>query len=289
MGEIPVEFSEGYISGTPFSMQQNQYDLGYNSQGDEYSIEQINKFFAIDNYFCPPDIFKYCVNSSGTTVEGIFNGVSDADKGLYGKIPEFLFNPISNIASLSKVFSGCILLLPYDWGNIDTETDIITYGRRYPLSLFSNMPNLRNLNEIFLGHRIFGKTELNLSIFPNVITSLSGALFRNNFIEDSKIDGNLYGLRNLIDVSSFLAFSNTPTLPDNKFITPENNPNISECSEFMRSCKSVTVFSTIPEIWKYNYSRVSQYIGAFYDVNIEIRDALEEISNKYIPWMLRLN
>ena len=288
LGSIPAEFSQGYVSGTQFEYIQNKDDLGY-----EYTIDEINEIFTIDNYFCPPDIFKYCANDGNTAIDGVFYDTSSVIGGLHGKIPEFLFRPITNIMSLSQVFYGCTLLLPYEWGGKNSETEEITYGKRYPSELFSGLSNLRDLSRTFMSNKIYGKTEINLSEIPATINSLSGVFERTDFVENSRVVGDLYRLKSLLDISAFFAFSNVSDIPLSPFITPPQNPSISQCSGFMRNCQGITNIGMVPEIWNYNYSNTSQYTAAFYGVNQTLRASLEEIArttgNRYIERMLRLD
>lgn len=101
------------------------------------------------NYFCPPDLFRSFVDSDKVDVKGMFEGGGmmqvDGDnafliQGWAGRIPEDLFQPIKQVSSLEKFFSGCRRLTPWSWPTSNSGT-----GLMYPPGLFKGLSGLKSL------------------------------------------------------------------------------------------------------------------------------------------------
>ena len=285
LGPIPVEFSEGYVTGESFDINKNFEDLG----NEEYTQSDIERLFTHDNYFCPPDIFKYCVNTGEVNVTCAFYRTSNINGGIYGKIPPFIFKPISKTYSLTGVFHGCNLLLPYSWGREISET-VVSYGLRYPEGLLDGLTKLTNVNNLFSENIMWGKTETKFDLFPSNIMYMYETFSKCTFINSYSIfSGNLQNLRKLFDVTAMLRNTNVTQLPIPPIINKTTNPNVARCSDFMRNCSTVTNTAMIPRLWEYteNLIRIEYYLNAFYGTSPEVQNFVrDEVGEQSAIWWL---
>lgn len=285
--ELPPEFTVGYITANTFNSSINGNDIGVKENGSYYNQADYLNIFSKENYFCPPDIFKFCVNSQETNIEGAFSGTTNSDGGLFGKIPPTLLRPVSNVTSINALFDSCSLLLPDSWGRerlVEETTVVIDYGKYYPSNFFAGMNSLMLISSTFRKNKIWGKTVIDLSVLPNTITNMSATFTRAIWIGEAKFEGNLSALTKLTDISDMLSYNGPTGLPNN-FITVLYNPDVYYCAGFMRN--NARTETGIPEIWQYPFVYVSQYQGAFAGTAQSVKDLVaENVSSTMYQWMV---
>ena len=251
-------------------------DTGTKGGGEEYTEAEKVRLFLKRNYFCPPDIFRYCVNDSSTSVENAFAYTSNSDTdGLHGTIPPDIFEPISQIFSLNGLFSNCKLLLPYSWGYEYTdeyEITTIEYGEFLPEKLFSGMTNLYSITNMFGNSKIWGRTKFNLSILPSSLANINSLFNMCTWVGNAKLDGNLLSLSQLTDVGGMFRMSGPLTMPAG-ILSNLNNSKISSCAYFMYMNKR-TVSGTLPNLWTFpRLSNASKdnIVGSFADIDNNLK------------------
>ena len=281
---LPPEFIPGYSDPGKDYSQIKKEDIGTKG-GQEYSDYEKMTVFAKRNYFCAPDIFKYCVNSINTNVDSIFAYTSTSDiSGLFGTIPPFLFEPISEIGTLNGIFTNCRLLLPYSWGYEYKDEyageDYTVYGKFIPDNLFSGMTNLYSISNMFGDSKIWGRTKFNLLALPSSLSNLN-SLFNNcTWIGDAGLDGTLLPLTQLVDISNMFHLSGPATMPAGILSSIYNN-KISTCAYFMYM-NQTTIQGTLPDLWYYPLLRnasMNNIIGSFAGINSALASTIPEDAN----------
>jgi hypothetical protein len=110
------------------------------------------------HYICPSDLFNSFSNVSDVSIRGIFKwcGYSDrnaaysarrgstAAKALSGRIPPYLFDPISNISYLMETFEWCKGLTTYQ---IDGDPNYYML----PPTIFDKLINLTDVSKMLAG------------------------------------------------------------------------------------------------------------------------------------------
>lgn len=112
-------------------------------------------------YCCAPDLFRYCVNNGDLAVTGIFENCgynysqtgggwmpSDGSanyfsKGIDGRLPSYLLNPISSVTSISQMFKNCRRLCCFE-----TNDGIVYF---FPENFFAKANKITSLVEAFQG------------------------------------------------------------------------------------------------------------------------------------------
>ena len=126
---------------------------GYNEISGSYGDR-----FKTKNFFCPPDIFNYCENARSTNISNALarvcgdfhkDGSYVSFRGSIGRIPEFIFEEVSEVLSVSGMFAGNENMLPDTWGSSP-----ISLGNLYPVGLFSHFSGLENVSGAFSETRI---------------------------------------------------------------------------------------------------------------------------------------
>lgn len=141
----------------------NYYNLDRgNSQANDYTIGKSEDL----NYCCPPDLFRYCANSSKTNITYVFyNCGSDLQNytvGMSGRIPPHLLRPLSQVQSITGLFGFCSNLYSYK----DSEGNLY----QIPKEFFKYASNVQNLCLAFAG--LAFQPYTNLNIFNYLIYSL---------------------------------------------------------------------------------------------------------------------
>lgn len=129
------------------------------------------------HYMCPPDLFRYCVNSNSTNIQGVFencglnysvntSGWINTNENYYstgitGRIPPYLLRPLSNITNINYLFKNCKRLSSY-------SKDSMVY--QIPKDFFSYATKITNLVETFQG--LAFQPSTNLSVFGNLTNAL---------------------------------------------------------------------------------------------------------------------
>ena len=161
------------------------------------------------NFICPPDLFRYCKNDVDTTIQKVLSectqrGQSTASYlyGLYGRVPSYIFKPLSNVNNIVGVFSNNDNLTPYTWRYGDE------FGQMFSPDLLSSNRYLKSISYLFSG----------LTIPANVI--MPATLLSNN--------SQLSDVSNLFDFTIFSGSANgVQQMPDSFFSFNRNLQNIS--------------------------------------------------------------
>ena len=253
---LPAEFVDTDPSDVMDWQQDRVRDYtGWNNLGSFYT------YFQSKNYFCPPDIFKYCVNDVSTNIKGALSSASgpygnnngvEVIHGAIGRIPEFLFEPVSEIGSISFMFMGCQTLLPHKWG---TSKDNL--GVLYPPQLLSHFTNLQEASNLFANTSIWRYTAVPTELFESngrSLIDISGLWRQARWVESTDeydqvtvdVFSHCVVLQN---VSSLLGDSRGSSIPKiTPLFTYSNNRLINNCSGFMSYSTRST--GNVPTFWK---------------------------------------
>ena len=268
--ELPNELKEGYISEeTALSGDMN------------YASER----FATRSYLCPPDLFRYCKNDASITRSfyhcggpDVVRDGYDADDyiefGLYGVIPPYLFEPVSNTTSLENMFYNFKGILPYKWA---TSVDS---GLMYAPVLFTPLTKLKNIRGMFALNTMYNRCKIDGTQFSkNKELDNISYLFYNTIwgadtsfqqVEDTLFSSN----KNITDVSYMFYTSDTygngrlPRKMSSGLFTTGNNPKINNCSYFMYNGKNTS--GSVPEFWKWSASVMRTTTGCYKNINTEM-------------------
>lgn len=226
-----------------------------------YNIVNKSEIFAKKNYFCPPDIFKYCVNDVSTLVTGALSSVSGAHTnnggvetiyGAIGRIPEFIFEPIDEISSIAQMFSGCLNLLPVSWGSSAENLGVL-----YPENLFATFKNLQDVTSVFSGTRVWRYTSVPATLFANNGNTLINAsrLWAGAYwVESSnrnyrQVTVEVFaGCIIIQNVSGMFGDSRMQSIPSiTPLFTYSNNRRINNCSGFLAYAGNTR--GNVPTFW----------------------------------------
>ena len=264
--ELPVELQSDYINENCPS------DLG-------------NDRFETRSYFCPPDLFRYCSNTVNPNVTSAFyycggpeytrEGYGEKDYinfGLYGTIPPYLFEPISNVTDLTNIFYYCKGILPYKW---PTSTQ---NGIMYPPQLFTNLTGLKNVSGMFAYGNIYNKCVIEPTQFSkngelqNVSRLFMNTLWGSDTTLKQLDDGVFTNNKNIKNVSYMLYSGDShgnnrlPRVVSSGLFTKSNNPKIEDCSYFMTNGQQTS--GSVPEFW--NWSTITGRTACYRGINTGI-------------------
>lgn len=239
------------------------------------------KKMSTNNYLCPPDLFRYCSNISSLSIQyaladseyGEFAGIDTHQYGLCGRIPPYIFEPISNVTDLSGVFANIMNLSPWDWGNTITGVK----GKQYPKELFSMLKNLQNVSGIFQDEQILENIEIPNELFKNnrLLTNISSMWQKcswedvvNNQIPSSLFDNN----HNLYDTSYLFqswgdsndASGRSPKIIDKNLFTYTKHPYLSNIRHMYYNARNTS--GTVPEFWTWP-NGMSNYDSVFFGIS----------------------
>jgi hypothetical protein len=243
-----------------------------------------NERIKTRNYICSPDLFRYCKNDKETNIDGIFDSCSgpqgyDFDYaisyGIYGTIPPYLFEPITQITSLNKVFYNCCGILPYKWGTQNSE------GIMYPPDLFSKLKNLENISYLFAYCRIYNRCKISETQFSlnDKLTDVSH-LFHNTMWDHTNIDikqipDSIFNSNKYIKNVSYMFCTDEShgmnRLPHNmgkEIFDINTHKKISNCSYFMFNGKATN--GSVPEFWQWPSSTMLNFSKCYYNINNNI-------------------
>ena len=263
--DLPKELGNGYIpENTALPT-----DLSYN-----------DKRFETRLYICPPDLFKYCKNDGNTNVTYALQycgGPDDAREeygpadhirfGIYGVIPPYLFEPISEVTDLSYLFYNTKGILPYRWA------DELTEGLMYHPDLFKSMRKLKNITGLFGYTRIYNGCKIDATQFINNENLQNISFLFQNVIwstqdGEEQIPNSLFRYnKNITNVSYMFYTSDTigknrlPRIMSSDLFTYTNNPKINNCSYFMYNGEKTS--GSVPEFWNPGFSNM-KYITSCY-------------------------
>lgn len=274
--KLPDELKEGYIpDNTPRSADINNYT---------------NDRFNTRSYICPPDLFRYCKNEENTVITRAFyycggpditrEGYPDSafiGYGLYGVVPPYLFEPVSNVTNLSEMFFCTTGILPYKWGEDGNEN-----GLMFAPDLFTGMKKLKTLTGMFGYIHIYNKCRIsNTQFSKNTELRDINKLFYNTIwgsdssfrqLDDSIFNSN----KNITDVSYMFYSSDSigsnrlPRVMSSGLFSSSINSKISNCSYFMYNGKNTSNSGSVPEFWKWPQSTMKTIIGCYRKINTGI-------------------
>lgn len=155
----------------PSTYQGENLDEEYDLASSMNSIEFCNEHSITNsiNFLCPPDLLRYCANSSSTNIVGLFSECGHkggnnlwsyitpqiANYGIKGRIVPYMFKPISQIISIKNMFKNCDLISTY------TTKEDISY--LIPKTFFNYATKITDLESAFYGTTY--PNNINLSVF----------------------------------------------------------------------------------------------------------------------------
>lgn len=162
-------------------------------------------------FCCPPDLFRYCANTTGANTDKIVNCFYNCGhlnyydsigstttlytEGLKGRIPPYLLLPISNITSISGLFYACKPLSCY---SIVDDSNVTSY--LIPRDFFKYAPKVSDLSYAFSGMKF--PSTIDLNVFNNINTSVTLNLSRI-FVSSHFNDGaSIVGIFNNYNISN---------------------------------------------------------------------------------------
>lgn len=248
------------------------------------------------NYICPPDLFRYCENSGTTNInyalassgreEG--TGYTYTSYGLPGRIPPHLFEPVSNINTISGVFYYCKMLNPASWSQDNSEI-----GKMYPESLFAKNTSLSDITTLFAFTEVPDGVEIPSNLFTNNIALRTldrlwmGTKWNGTSTTKSQVPDTLFSVNTSINnIRGMFASYSVTVNSDNSSTADLTNysgrppkyingavlfnssvhKNITNCSWFI--VNGTGTYGTIPEFWKWLTSlsannRTSPFYGVY--------------------------
>ena len=247
--------------------------MTYNVIGGDYGEVAKRDIFTVRNYFCPPDIFRYCENTPTIDISAIFlkasYGIVDGEttnprvSGYYGKCPPMLFRPISNLYTMDEVFYGFKMMLPYSWKN---------GAKQYPPQLFSPLTSVRFMNRTFMETTLWGATDGDPMTVENVFDSfgqsltIANGLWNNaNWIGNSQISSALFNsCSRLEDVSDMFAKNGPLVIYKDLFLAASTT--LITVSGFME--RNQRTGGQVPDFWVSSvYPKIRNNDRTYYSIN----------------------
>lgn len=261
-------------------------DTGIEKDTDTYPIYNPGTgLFSIQNYFVPQDIFRYCANNRSTMVNSAFENecptiTHTADMwscGVKGRIPPYIFEPIRNAITLSRVFYNCKGLLPHRWA---TYISGVPYsaGTAYPSTLISGMTNLSTFSTMFSNCTMWGRVTVPESFFSTntELADISSIWNGMKWVEDTVTEQFPITLfvnnSKLSNLSGLFAYEGPYRMSSNLF-NERNNPNIKNTSSFLFRCVHLMNTSRVPTFWDETKWIVPSFENTFAGISQEIIDA----------------
>lgn len=251
--DLPSELGDGYIPENTALLEEKYSDNRYNTR----------------TYICPPDLFRYCKNDSNTNVTYALQYCGGPDQsrpeygaedhirfGIYGVIPPYLFEPISNVTDLSYLFYNTKGILPYRWADENME------GLMYHPDLFKSMKKLKSIKGLFGYTRIYNGCNIDGTQFINNGNLQDVSHLFENVIwgtDDKKnqIPDTIFSNNNFITNVSYMFYTSEnhsknrlPRIMSSDLFTIKNNSKINNCSYFMYNGEHTS--GSVPEFWNWN-------------------------------------
>lgn len=250
------------------------------------------RVFAKSNYFCPPDILKYCKNANTTNITGVLANSSGEYSnremhGVYGRMPEMILHPLTNVVSLSYVFQGNKSIFPNAWRKTAGSNKHL--GTEYPANLFSGL-SVQEINGIFDGTRMWPYTIIPTELFTPVAGILRyatniwcNAVWVVDSLNNGRLPATLFRDCSML-VSVAGMFSNSynysiPFMPSGLFSAVYNS-RIRNCSNFLQWANAT--HGVLPEFWDFPLlpptNPSGEAKGAFVGVNPSYIENYTDIS-----------
>lgn len=242
------------------------YDKDHKTIETEYF--QLTNSEQIQNFCCPPDLFRYCLNNrSLLNIEGVFNycgsdygtnaggkfGDADFPKpniGLCGKIPSILLKPISNVNSIKNLFRFCRHLSSY---KVDDAGNEVRY--LIPKDFFKYAPKITILYQTFQGMDFGYGTEFN--VFKNLTERLdirkmfANSTFGSDQGENIKTINGIFVNNKFSQIAGVFSFSNLTEISQNNVVTSFSIPQLGHMYGKYNSTKILNLFDkNLPELSK---------------------------------------
>ena len=260
--------------------------------------------FSMQNYFCPQDIFRYCLNGLGTMVNDAFeNGCPNITAttntwscGMKGRIPPYIFEPLTNIMTLTTVFAKCRALLPHRWAIYGNNKEYIGPGVTYPPTLFNGLAQITTCSSMFSHGTVWGRTVVPSGLFASnlQLSSVTSLWSQVNWVETNAIT---LGAQPILQFPADLFYNNSkltnisnmfseggPVVMTQGLFSSVNNPRINNTSGFLYRCRNLNAnYSRVPEFW--NNWTVQVFANTFFGISQDI------ITAQHIPepWYIESN
>ena len=176
----PETMKEGYLylETSAVTLAQDKFLVNKPSE-DPYHYPSVGQSTTL-SYICPPDLLRYCTNSSNTNVSGLFEncglnypkiasgymteqeGTNYFAVGLNGRLCPYMFYNIPSITNIDRMFKFCRCISCYTEG-----------GENYliPKTFFNYAKNISSFVETFKGMTVQEMT--NLKVFGNISNSIN--------------------------------------------------------------------------------------------------------------------
>lgn len=276
---LPAEFLPNYNPASGEYGTIGKRDTGFDTTQYDNLYRDGTGLFTIRNYFCPPDIFRYCENSRDTLVSAGFKDcspvITSSGCGVKGTICPYLFEPISNISTLLTLFRGCNGILPYKWAKYNQNTTpwtIIETGYTYPPTLLSGLTELYTFSQMFSNNIMWGSTIVPGQFFATntYLSDISSTWASEIWVEEelNQFPSELFANNKwLTNVASLFAYFG-PKVMSSSLFTYANNPRINNCSFFVYRGSSVSPYSSVPTFW--TTWNITNYKNAFVGISQDI-------------------
>lgn len=254
---------DGSIVDIPSTLPAEFYDTDHAKQNPAYVGNRSDSM----NYICPPDLFRYCNDQPGVTVDYILanasyatylpGGVDRLNQGIYGRIPKYLFKPLTKIQNIRYVFHECTCVTPYTWNNQDG------YGNMVHVDTFANNTNLLSVQGVFNG--IYVPTDIvipnglfnNNTSLQNIQSLFYDVTFGGTSDGKAQVSAGLFNNNKLITNVAYLFGATYNSVRQNAGIrvieaglfTAANHKNINNLIGFMQYQGTTT--GTVPAFWEW--------------------------------------
>lgn len=231
--------------------------------------------FSIQNYFCPQDIFRYCINNRSVNVDYTFeNGCPsiqyDANNwscGLKGRIPPYIFEPVTNITAISRIFYNCKALLPHRWATYSDDAVSAT-GVTYPPTLLSGLTYLSTFSSVFQNDTVWGRTIIPIEMFSTNIQliDISSLWAESRWIEKdiNQFPIGLFANNSKLQNLSALFMLGGPAVMNSNLFSKASNPSIKNTTSFLYRGSNLLTSSRVPEFW--TWGTIGQFANTFYGI-----------------------
>ena len=254
---------DGSITSLPSTLPDEFYDPDHGKQPSSYVGDRSDNM----NFICPPDLFRYCSDQASTSIDYVLanssyytylaGGRDRLNQGISGRIPKYLFKPLTKIQNIRYVFYECTCLTPYTW------PDANGYGNMVHPDTFSGNTKLTNVSGIFRGIYVPEDVIIPDGLFNNN-TSLQnltelfyGSLFYGTSDSKAQVRAGLFNNNKLISNVSYLLGAPANSVPTNAGVkiiesglfTAANHKNISSLIGFLQNQANTT--GTVPAFWEW--------------------------------------
>ena len=218
------------------------------------------------NYICAPDLFRYCKNTSSLTLSYVLGNVSTytvgsnvrTNQGIYGRIPKYLFQPVSLAQNLNYVFYMNMGITPYTWYDDDN------YGNMIHVDTLSYNTGLKSVQGIFAGIHVPANIIIPTALFSkntqlqNVSRLFYGAIFYGPYSSVQQLSDSTFSNNKLITNISYMFAAPASTSPSannnikligSGLFNSTNHTKITNVTSFMMY--QGATHGTVPAFWEW--------------------------------------